>query len=1085
MKYGIGLDIGIESVGYSILELDSNDHPFRIERLGTRIFDKAEHPKDGSSLSAPRREARGARRRLRRHRHRLERIRGLIVSSGILTKDDLDSLYSAPVSDIYELRARALDELISPEEFARVLIHLAQRRGFKSNRKSDAKSEENGKILNAVSENAKRCIEKGYRTVGEMFYLDKEFAEFKRNKENEYKATVDRFSVEDEATKIFESQRLRGAAYASESVEKAYLDILLSQRSFAEGPACGPYSGNQVEKMRGKCTFENDELRAPKASYHFQLFNLWQHINHIRIISGGNSRPLDDIERRKIFELAHTKNEINYAHIRKCIDLPSDCIFNVVRYEKNENSEDEKKAKIKFLDIYHKIRKCVESVSKEAFSALSADDLSAIGEALCKNNSDEIIREDLIKAGIDEQVAEVLLELPNFPKFGHLSLKACKKILPFLADGLTYDKACEAAGYNFKANDTTAKMYLDPLDADDREITSPVVKRAVSQSIKVINAIIREMGTSPTYINIELARGLALNYLERGKIEKEQKNNAEINEKVVKQLLSECGVESPRGQDIVKMKLWQEQDGICVYSGEKIEISRLTEPGYVDIDHIIPYSISFDDRLANKVLVLAKENRQKRNRIPLEYLQGDERDAFIVRVNCSNLRKAKKTLLLKDHISEEAEWKQRNLQDTQFISSYIRGYIERNLLFAPLSNGKKRHVVAVNGAITSYVRKRWGIPKNRDNGDLHHAVDAVVIACITQEMVNRISNYSYYKETKESGDFRVDETTGELITKFPFPWANFRDELFIRLNQDAKTLQKLLYDVNYESYEGIDLEGIKPVFVSRMCNRKSTGAAHKETVRSPRIFESDKQLISKVSLDKLKLKDGEIEGYYNKNSDILLYEALRDRLLRFGGDAVKAFAGVEFHKPKSDGTEGPVVKKVKIMEFKSAYVNVGDSTGAAENGNIVRCDVFYVQDDGYYFIPVYVADTVKDMLPQYAPTANKAPKLMKDSDFLFSLYPNDLIRITSAKEFSLNRVNDKSALSQKLTVKQGDGLFLYYRGMDVSTCCLTGITHDNTYKHRSIGKTMLSIEKYEVDVLGTVRKVEREKRTDYSGRKNK
>ena len=112
-------------------------------------------------------------------------------------------------------------------------------------------------------------------------------------------------------------------------------------------------------------------------------------------------------------------------------------------------------------------------------------------------------------------------------------------------------------------------------------------------------------------------------------------------------LLSECGVESPRGQDIVKMKLWQEQDGICVYSGEKIEISRLTEPGYVDVDHIIPYSISFDDRMTNKVLVLAKENRQKRNRTPLEYLQGDKRDAFIVRVNSSNFRKAKKALLLK------------------------------------------------------------------------------------------------------------------------------------------------------------------------------------------------------------------------------------------------------------------------------------------------------------------------------------------------------------------------------------------------------------------------------------------------------
>ena len=76
MKYAIGLDIGIESVGYAVLEVDSHDQPFRIERLGSRIFDRAEHPKDGSSLAAPRREARSARRRLRRHRHRLERIRG-------------------------------------------------------------------------------------------------------------------------------------------------------------------------------------------------------------------------------------------------------------------------------------------------------------------------------------------------------------------------------------------------------------------------------------------------------------------------------------------------------------------------------------------------------------------------------------------------------------------------------------------------------------------------------------------------------------------------------------------------------------------------------------------------------------------------------------------------------------------------------------------------------------------------------------------------------------------------------------------------------------------------------------------------
>ena len=1086
MKYSIGLDIGIESIGYSVLELDSKDHPFRIERLGSRMFDKAEHPKDGSSLALPRREARGARRRLRRHRHRIERIRSLIVSSNILTKDCLDALYCGKITDIYEIRARALDQLVSEEEFARILIHLAQRRGYKSNRKSDAKNEENGKILGAVSENIRRCQENGYRTIGEMFFLDQAFSVYKRNKENDYKATVDRFSAEYEAKRIFEVQRQHGANYANEQVEKAYLDILLGQRSFADGPACGPYSGNQVEKMRGNCTFEADEVRAAKASYSFQLFNLWQHINHIRIINGSNVRVLSDSERKKIFDLAHEKAEITYAQIRKFLGLSSDCIFNSIYYDKGKDFEQEKKTKLKDLDIYHKVRKCVESVSKEAFSRLTHEDLDVIGEALCKNHSDEKIKENLLNAGIEESVAEALLELPNFPKFGHLSLKACKKILPFLAKGMTYDKACEEAGYHFRANEVKAQMYLPPLDQNDKEITSPVVKRAVSQTIKVVNAIIREMGSSPTYINIELARGLALNYSERGKIEKEQKKNAELNEAIIQLLLNEYGVESPKGQDIIKMKLWQEQDGRCMYSGEAIEIARLAEPGYVDVDHIVPYSICFDDRMANKVLVLAKENRQKGNRLPLQYLQGMERDEFIVRVNCSKLKRAKKTRLLKENISEETEWKQRNLQDTQFIASYLRGYIEENLLFSPFDSGKKRHVIAVNGAITAYVRKRWGIQKIRENGDLHHAVDAVVIGCITQGMINRISKYSYYKETKDNGDFFLDETTGELMTKFPMPWEHFRDELHIRLNPDAETLRKLLYDANYASYAEIDLDKVNPVFVSRMCNRKNTGAAHKETIRSGKMLESEeKKFISKVPLESLKLKDGEIDGYYNPDSDRLLYEALKKRLVEFDGDGKKAFSGTVFRKPKSDGTEGPIVKKVKIMDATSSFVRVCESKGAAENDHMVRCDVFYVENDGYYFVPVYVADTVKNALPKYAPIAHKTPKLMNDEDFVFSLYPNDLIRICSSKDISFNKVNKKSNLPEKMTASRGEGVFLYYKGMDVSTAVLKGITHDNTYEYRSIGKTMQLIEKYEVDVLGNIHKVEREKRMDYSARKNK
>ena len=73
MEYSLGLDIGITSVGWSVLDFDRE----RIADLGVRLFQAGENPKDGSSLAAPRREARSARRRLRRKRQRMEDIRSL------------------------------------------------------------------------------------------------------------------------------------------------------------------------------------------------------------------------------------------------------------------------------------------------------------------------------------------------------------------------------------------------------------------------------------------------------------------------------------------------------------------------------------------------------------------------------------------------------------------------------------------------------------------------------------------------------------------------------------------------------------------------------------------------------------------------------------------------------------------------------------------------------------------------------------------------------------------------------------------------------------------------------------------------
>ena len=181
LPYAIGLDIGISSVGWATVALDENDRPWGIIAMGSRIFDAAEQPKTGDSLAAPRREARSARRRLRRHRHRNQRIRSLLLRENVLSAQQLSRLFEGRLSDIYELRVRALDELMSGEELARILIHISQRRGFKSNRKGAA-SGEDGELLAAVSANRQRMEQNGYRTVAELYCSDEAYREHRRNR---------------------------------------------------------------------------------------------------------------------------------------------------------------------------------------------------------------------------------------------------------------------------------------------------------------------------------------------------------------------------------------------------------------------------------------------------------------------------------------------------------------------------------------------------------------------------------------------------------------------------------------------------------------------------------------------------------------------------------------------------------------------------------------------------------------------------------------------------------------------------------------------------------------------------------------
>jgi CRISPR-associated endonuclease Csn1 len=105
-------------------------------------------------------------------------------------------------------------------------------------------------------------------------------------------------------------------------------------------------------------------------------------------------------------------------------------------------------------------------------------------------------------------------------------------------------------------------------------------------------------------------------------------------------------------------------------------------------------------------------------------------------------------------------------------------------------------------------------------------------------------------------------------------------------------------------------------------------------------------------------------------------------------------------------------------------------------------------------------------------------KKMKDDDFIFSIYPNDLLRIEGKKAIEMSRVRKESKrLVDKIAQQEA---YVYYKGTNLSKGSIQVITHDNTYQVQGLGvKTLVSLEKYTIDMLGNYTRVGREKRLDF------
>lgn len=1045
MRYVLGLDIGIASVGWSVINQDK----CRIEDVGVRAFNAAEDPKTKAPLAEPRRTARGMRRRLRRRAGRLRRAKDLFIQYGLILPADVENAFTTSNGkpDPWQLRAEGLDRLLTGEELARVLYHIAKRRGFKSNRKHDKKGED-GVVLESIHTNRELMAAGGYRTAGEMIYRDAKFAAHKRNKADSYENTVDRMLLEEEVHILFATQRRLGSNFASPEFECDFSVVLLWQMPFS--------SGDDVLNKVGVCTFERDEKRAPRNSWTAERFILLDSLNRLSVSVDGNRRRLTPEERQTVQALAYKNTELKYTQIRKVLDLPEEARFVGLTYAKRQEgrmveSKDCEKAVFTRMQGYHALKKVLggdglwDTISNN--TALM-DDLAF---ALTFYKTDDDIRVYLTER-TDAQVTEAVLSLTGFSKVTHLSLKAMRNLIPHLEQGMLYSEACEAAGYNhYDPRKADKQNKLPAINPDD--VRNPVVLRALTQARKVINAVIQRYG-QPCGIHIEFAREIGKTADERAKISRRIEENRR-NSQEDREHFREIFNREPNGLDLAKWRLYREQNGQCAYCQRPIEIERLFEPGYAEIDHILPYSRSFDDGLSNRVLVLSVENQHKRDRTPYEYFGDNEAkwEQFGVWVN-ETIRDHRKreNLLAKNYAARQDEWMRRNLNDTQYIARFLSNYIKQYLLFA--DDEVKQPVVCLNGRVTALARGLWGLAKHRDEDDLHHALDASVIAVLTPQMIKLITEYRKAMETGRITEI-VNPDTGEIYEviknkpfAFPEPWKGFRAELLARLSDDPALH---IADLGIRSYS--DMAELHPILVSRMPIRKARGAMHLETIRSKRVEEGKCVSVIRKKLQDLKLSD--LDKLYAPETNEKLYDAIRERLAQYGGDGAKAFKE-ELRKPTNDGKPGPVARSVKLYQNQPSGVNIRG--GVADNGDIVRTDVF-AKDNKYYLVPVYVHDFMSGILPCRAISAGKSYDqwtLVDDTyEFRFSLYPYDLIKL----------------------VMKNEAIWGYYRGVDRAGGVMKlSPPNKNSELIRISPRSAVVFDKYEVGILSDLYKVRKEVR---------
>jgi CRISPR-associated endonuclease Csn1 len=808
LRWRLGVDLGTNSLGWAVIELNDDDLPIGIITAGSRIFSDGRDPKSGASLAFDRRAARAMRRRRDRFKQRQAALLKHLTEAGFFPASEADRKALEGL-DPFALRAMALREKLSLHHIGRALFHLNQRRGFKSNRKADrGKNDDSGKIRVGVTRLHEAMRDVGAETLGDYLHglraasadpnavrsvrtrLRPETGEGARG--DGYDFYPDRQMLEEEFKLIWQRQ----ARYHPETLtlenEKRFFEIIFHQRPLKEPKI-------------GMCTLTGNEPRLPKAHPLFQRRRLLEEINALRIVkAGANPEPLTLQQRDLLYLKLKDKKAVSFETLRKTLKLDSDARFNKESENRKDMKGDEVAAE---LGTKTRFGTRWQHLSDEAQWEI----VSRIREQ--ESDADEAMLvawlEETYGLTAEQARATAGARLPE--GFGRFGETATRKLIEALkAEVIAYSEAVEKAGLGHHSDHRTGEIFTDkkgrpalpyygvPLErqimpgtgdpADPEELrvgrlTNPTVHIGLNQLRRVVNALIRRYGP-PEQIAIELARELKLDDKRKQEINTKNRQNREAAVKRSEKL-GEIGI-ADKGANRALLKLWEELnpenvlDRRCIYTGKLISIDMLFS-GAVEVDHILPFSATLDDSNGNRLLCMREANREKRKRSPYEAF-GHRPDWEDIAARAARLPRDKRWRFEPDAMSRfgaQGGFIARQLVDTQYLSRLAREYLGS---LYPGSGEGSGHVWVSPGRLTEMLRRSWGLnsalpdhnfgggadqPKNRRD-HRHHAIDAIVIAVTDRRLLMKIA--------REAG-LRGHEAANRMTADLSEPWEGFSDEV--------------------------------------------------------------------------------------------------------------------------------------------------------------------------------------------------------------------------------------------------------------------------------------------------------------------